>query len=250
LGAAARAVPSLRRYQAKLASGDHLYVDLREKMCMPYFFDGCLPHERGTESLCRKVLHEGAVFVDIGANVGYFTRLAGTLVGPSGRVFAFEPMPRAYWLLQLNTKRFSNTRLFQAAVSDQPGEQTFYVRSSGDLSSLDPGPDAVAVRVAVTTLDNTLSGLERLDLIKIDVEGFEPEVLRGGREVIASRRPLVCFEYLPTFAEKRGFGIESLRSFFAGLRYRVRWLNHSQDDRPLVGDTVSTYAVGIPEERA
>ena len=97
---------------------------------------GCLPHEDGAPRLLRTVLTPGSVFVDIGANVGYFTRMASKLVGEQGRVLAFEPMPRAERILRLNTRDLSNVEVFPVALSSVEGLAEFYVRKRGDTSSL------------------------------------------------------------------------------------------------------------------
>lgn len=94
----------------------------------------------------RTVLRRGDVAVDIGANVGYYTRIASQLVGSDGAVLAFEPMPAAFRVLQLNCADLSNTRLFPVALSDSDSEVVFYVRKNGDTSSLLPDSLAMPIR--------------------------------------------------------------------------------------------------------
>lgn len=250
IAAVARLVPSLQRYRARLSDGGEIYLDLREFMCFSCFFYGELPHERGTEKLLQRVLKEGSTFVDVGANIGYFTKLASRLVGTRGRVFAFEPMPAALRLLRMNTSQLPNVTIFPMALSDTKGTATFYVRKKGDMSSLSHDPSAMPVPVRVGTLDESLADQERIDLIKIDVEGSELEVLRGGRAILERQRPIVYFEFLPCFAEPRGIRVETFEEFFKPLGYSFRWINHSPDDPSLVSDTPSTYVIAIPKERA
>ena len=73
--------PGLQTYCAKMGQVDYLHLDLRESMCLGYLFFEGLPHELGTERLLRQVLKSADTFIDIGANVGYFTRMASFLVG-------------------------------------------------------------------------------------------------------------------------------------------------------------------------
>jgi FkbM family methyltransferase len=247
---AARVVPSLQQYRARLVDGGEIYLDLREFMCFSCFFYGELPHERGTEKLLRRVLKEGSTFVDVGANIGYFTGIASRLVGPTGTVLAFEPMPAALRLLQMNTASQSNVTIFPMALSDKKGTATFYVRKKGDMSSLSHDPGATPIPVTVGTLDESLANQARIDLIKIDVEGSELDVLRGGRRLIEQHRPIVYFEFLPCFAEPRGIRVEAFEEWFKPLAYRLWWINHSPGDPSLVSDTPSTYVIAIPNERA
>lgn len=249
LAAAAHYMPSLQQYRARLADGDGLYLDLREYMCFGYLFYGGLPHEIGTLKLLRRILGEGGVFVDVGANIGYFTKLASRLVGKTGSIFAFEPMPAALKLLRMNSAQLSNVVIFPLALSDKKGTATFYVRKKGDMSSLSHDPSARPVQITVSTLDELLAERSRIDLIKIDVEGSELDVLRGGRMTLSRCRPIVCFELLSCFTAERGIGFETFEKFFEEFQYILRWINHSESDPSLFGEEPSTYVVAIPKER-
>ncbi|HLA63333.1 MAG TPA: FkbM family methyltransferase [Rhodothermales bacterium] len=245
LRTAARIAPGLRRYPARLDSGDRLYVDLAERMCHGLFLYGGQPHEYGTEKLMRAVLRPGAVVADVGANVGYYTRLAAHLVGPTGAVHAFEPTPHAYRLLELNAADLPCVQAHRLALSDHDGETTIYVRASGDLSSLAGGDGAEAVPVRVARLDTALAGVERLDFLKVDVEGFEPEVLRGAQRAMEVHRPVVTFEYLDEFAAERGFGLADFDAMLEPLGYTRHWIDHSPQG-PLFGLEPTTYVVAVP----
>ncbi|MCP9476014.1 MAG: FkbM family methyltransferase [Nitrospira sp.] len=249
IASAARVVPSLQQYRARLKDGGEIYLDLREFMCFSCFFYGELPHEQGTEKLLRRVLKEGGTFVDVGANIGYFTKFASKLVGARGRVFAFEPMPAALRLLRMNTAPLPNVTIFPVALSDTKGMATFYVRKKGDMSSLSYDSGATPVPVTVSTLDESLADQARIDLIKIDVEGSELEVLRGGRLILQRHRPIVYFEFLPCFAEPKGIRVETFEELFKPLGYSLRWINHSPSDPSLISDTPSTYVIAIPQGR-
>src|SRR5262249_32712041 len=132
LAALARICVPLQTYRIRLADNDRLFVDLREQMCHGYFYYGGLPHEVGTERLLKAVLREGATFVDCGANVGYFTRMASSLVGPTGTVIAVEPSPPALRLLRLNASK--NVIIHNVALGTTRDVTTFYVRQKGDRS--------------------------------------------------------------------------------------------------------------------
>lgn len=139
--------------------------------------------------LCR---HD-TVFVDVGANFGYFTVLAANLISNqgSGRVFAFEPNPKLAELLRRNIEinwSIAPVTFHQAAVADTPGELQLYVpKGHAANASLSPPENAesVAVTVPALRLDDALPGDLVVDVMKVDVEGHELSVLRGAREVIA-----------------------------------------------------------------
>jgi FkbM family methyltransferase len=136
-------------------------------------------------------VHPGGAVVDIGANAGFFTLLASRLVGPKGRVFAFEPSREALGFLyrHLELNRAANVTVVEAAVSDRTGMGLFLEgrdHSTGRLASTG------TFEVRTTTLDDVAaaSGFEP-SVLKIDVEGGERAVLAGAAEVLARARPTV-----------------------------------------------------------
>ncbi len=148
-------------------------------------------------------LGKGDVFVDIGANIGLFTLKAAQLVGPSGRVFAVEPGRETAARLARNLalNQYSYIEQIPVALSDREGVALLHhVMLGGDsqaFSLLDYGEgDVAAEEVQCRTLDGVVAqfGLTRLDCIKIDVEGAEPLVLKGGAETLSSLRPIIIFE--------------------------------------------------------
>jgi FkbM family methyltransferase len=150
------------------------------------------------------LLDEGDVFFDVGANVGLYSLYALQNVGKTGAVYAFEANPEMFRILTLNgvQNRAANLHAFNVAVSDRPGTATFYVnpKEEGSSSLHDPRPHAPAgslydtvkpINVAAITLDEFFldAGLKAVKLIKIDVEGYEPQVLEGGRHFIQKYKP-------------------------------------------------------------
>jgi FkbM family methyltransferase len=135
----------------------------------------------------KSFLKPGMTFVDVGANVGYYTWLAASLVRESGRVLAFEPAPYAFH--RLKTAMAWNhvfwTACHNVALSDQEGGLTLYIppesRGNHNASAIPYCEGMTAVSVPSTTLDRALetAGLERIDLLKADIEGHESAFLRG-----------------------------------------------------------------------
>jgi FkbM family methyltransferase len=132
-------------------------------------------------------LSQGDVFVDVGANIGYDTLLAATRVGTSGRVVAIEASPSTYTLLQRNLALnpfASNVRPINVAVSDRPGKVDLYEVSDGNIgaaTTLASRGGTFSASVDTLPLESILTPDERrrLRLIKIDVEGAEPPILRS-----------------------------------------------------------------------
>ena len=140
--------------------------------------------------LLSSVVRPGSVVVDVGANIGFHTVVASELVGPGGRVHAFEPLPDTLLLLRANVWRHacSNVTIHPYAVSDHLGIVHLRPDPEGlsGAALADTGLEAEAV-----TLDEVLAG-ERVDVLKVDAEGAEPLVLYGAREVLAGNPRLTA----------------------------------------------------------
>ena len=148
-------------------------------------------------------LNEGDVFVDVGANIGYFTVYAGLCVGRSGRVHAMEPDDDNALLLEANLalNKITNVKVNRIAISDEPGEVTLYRGGfNAGAHSLLPKPDlASGAQVKVTTLDDLLRQEVTPKLIKIDVQGLEMQVLAGMKELLSrsGSKPGIVLEFSP-----------------------------------------------------
>lgn len=242
-------IPSLQQYKANLLNGDFIYVDLRENMCFGLFFDGGQPHEIGSEKLYRKILKTGDVVIDIGANIGYYTRLASNLVGNEGSVLAFEPMPAALRLLRMNCAELLNVTIFPMALCDTVGVGTFYIRKNGDTSSLNNTSGAKALQVKMSTADDILMKYKRIDFIKIDVEGFEMDVLNGAKKILDTYRPIVYFELLEGYAKMKNLTYADFDTFFKKFDYVLKYIDHSDSESILVSDKPENMVVAVPKDR-
>jgi len=167
--------------------------------------------------LLPQLLQPGDWAIDVGANVGQYTKRFSDLVGPRGRVLAFEPVPATFALLAANAERFAhgNVSLFNAAVSDQlqvmgmaiprfpTGLQNYYE------AHLTGAADA-GVQVLTVSLD-ALSIAQKVALIKIDAEGHEAHVLAGMWQLIERSRPVLIIEtgsdQLVDEVKRRGYAV-------------------------------------------
>jgi FkbM family methyltransferase len=192
------------------------------------FFGSYEPEFR---EIMRSVLSVGAVAVDVGANVGWHTLLMAKLVGPGGRVVAVEPNPsvRAQLLRNVNLNRLTQVAIVACALAEAPGIVSFVAPDADDPSSasghiVSEGNETVAsIRVEASTLDALVEQKEinRVDLIKIDAEGFEWPVLQGGQQTIARFRPYIIFEFDEAYAARGPQTAALLREFFARHGYQL-----------------------------
>jgi len=143
--------------------------------------------------LVERLVSAGDTVVDIGANIGYYTLQFARLVGPAGRVYAFEPDPRNFELLQENVWQngYRNVTLVRAAVADRSGAARLFINPTnrGDHRIYDGAPGRRTIEIHATTLDDYFAGHDgRIDLVKIDVQGAEAAAFAGMRGILGARR--------------------------------------------------------------
>ena len=218
-------------------------------------------YEAETTKFLLLTLSQGDVFVDVGAHVGYFATLAAALVGPQGRVIAFEPDERNYGHLleHVGLNGFTNVAAVNAAVSDAAGDARFFVNADNDGGhalwdvALHPFNErsrgASTVRsVTVTTLDRALDalGAPAPKVVKLDVEGCETHVLRGAGRLLGGRGvPYVIAEVNRFGLARMGTSEAELRGFMTALGYETYLFQPGADrlprlrpDQTVVGDFV------------
>lgn len=209
--------------QAVLSNGGFMYVDLRSSIGRAILVKGEFDQQVWRE--IEGSLKPGSVFLDIGANVGYYSMLASDRVGPSGAVHAFEIDPRPLRCLRKNVAVCTNQNitLNEIAVGDSVGSGVL-------ISGLDCGhssvkPEGQGVKVDMLTLDHWLqtSGEpDRIDVIKLDIEGGELKALEGAKNLIKKCRPLIVCEALDEKIRKGVPGQDKLLSFFSRINYATR----------------------------
>jgi FkbM family methyltransferase len=174
-------------------------------------------------------LRPGDVVVDIGANIGYFSLLAATCVGPTGKVLAFEPVPSIADLLTANVQRNDlAVDVHRVVVGDAVGSTEIFRSAgtnigrsgtSGGAGTVSEG--SVPVVRAADAIDKEL--WERIRFIKIDVEGDERRVLRGLEPLLAALSPdaAVFVEVTPSDLEARGESADELMATMRGLGFEA-----------------------------
>lgn len=185
--------------------GGRFRVDMTESMQRDYYFG---VYDEVELAFIRRLLRDGGDFVDVGGHIGTYTVLASKAIGNRGRVLTFEPNPTMRARLEENIRlnECANVIVRDAAVSDTPGRVTLYVPRVGDVgwSSLSQGwvGASDAIEVEATTLDAEVArhGLQP-SVVKIDVESYETQVLRGARSVLEGR-PALLIEVVEGHAEE------------------------------------------------
>jgi len=177
----------------------------------------------------QKFVRPGDTVLDIGAQLGYFSLHAALLVSSSGRVYCFEPDPRSFARLDraIRLSRIDWIKLFQTALSAREGTMDFYLSptlgwSTGVKNSHLEDLQQMSVRTA--PLDLLVSRGEipsQIRLAKIDVEGFEMEILRGMRNVLAKSRPILVLEINVQMLHAQGTSPSEIVRFLESFEYRV-----------------------------
>ena len=164
--------------------------------------------------LMTRRIHPGDTVVDVGANIGYYTTLMSDLVGPTGKVIAFEPDPTNFALLEENTAGLENVVLVQAAVIAEGYKEgvPLYLSktNTGDHRLNCPGKGREAIDVATVSLDSYFlcqPDIIGVDFIKIDVQGAEADVIKGAANLLAASPDVdLVVEYAPKMMAEYGVG--------------------------------------------
>jgi FkbM family methyltransferase len=185
--------------------GRDIYVYLADADASAlYFFNTLCGSEIKIIKFLIKNFKDDDIFYDIGANYGFYTLLAQEFI-TEGEIHAFEPNPKIFKLLRENSRLdiYKNTFLNEMALSDKTGETEFFDREisrHSGASSLIKHRHFLkykVIKVRTTTLDDYISNHKPPTIMKIDVEGGEPVVLKGGLELLKKYSPIIIMEFLP-----------------------------------------------------
>lgn len=194
-------------------------------------------YEESFERALLKGISAGDVVWDVGANVGLYTQKFSTLAGPHGKVVAFEPGPQTFATLSANTARCENVVCEPLALSDFIGEADFHITAEENspvngLARRDGIPVSAVQVVKVSTGDAFAAANPQLapNKIKIDVEGFEYDVLQGLKSTLPSPSLRGLFIEVH-FASLAGRGLaeapRKMVEMLKGMGFAVRWTDAS-----------------------
>ncbi len=193
------------------------------------------------------VVRPGMVTVDVGANVGFHSVMLAKLVGPLGRVHAYEPLAETLQFLRANLWRHgcANAVVHPAAALDRAGVVSFERDPEGDSGAHVQLDAATAIQVPTTTLDEELGG-GRVDFLKIDVEGAEPLVLEGARAVIEASPKLDAVVEFRGGAHLDGRGPDEVLDLYDSLGLRAHQL--LPDGRAVAASRAELLAAAARDE--
>ncbi|OGX15730.1 MAG: hypothetical protein A2166_03120 [Omnitrophica WOR_2 bacterium RBG_13_41_10] len=212
-------------------------------------------YEPETSLVFEQIVKPGMTVVDVGANIGYYTLLAAKLVGNEGKVYAFEPNPSFYWLLQKNIRINALDKIveaFQVAIGNTESKSILFIGkciTTSLFKVLDSAEQAISVNVISLDKFFMNRGWPSVDVIKVDAEGADKIVLEGIR-VLVKRCPelKLIIELDPSYLEAAGTSAEELLILLGELGFnRIRALSGEIEYYNIPSDT--QYLINLGWER-
>lgn len=230
-----RTMSSIPRYRdVDLTCGVMVNVDMRHRNWYQMYKNRS--HEQDVEQFITGFLQKGDTVLDVGAQIGMFTAIAAQLIGPDGRLYAFEPDEQNHSDLQSTRTRngLDNVTILNVGLSDTVGEATFH-RPDGAWGSFMDGSGGGSVTrdffknstiktftIQTQTIDNVVQqrSIEQLDLIKIDVDGPEVAIMRGAVDTLVRHKPAVMVE-ASRFYQEHGASVGELFDILQQHGYQI-----------------------------
>ncbi len=186
--------------------------------------------------LIRQLLKPGMRVVDVGANIGYYLLMFERGVGPEGFIDAFEPSPENLVELEMNIRRnqLDNVRLFRMALGCSAGKTGLKAGMNSGIVAQGEGQ----FTTDMGALDDLLE--DRVDFVKIDVEGYEMNVLQGAEQTLIRWRPRLFLEFHPHLVQRYNSTFSDVKLFIENI-YEHIWYYHV--DAGLGSRTLSHYGL-------
>lgn len=187
--------------------------------------------------IIKKHLSPNDIVIDVGANIGYYTLLSAKLVGNSGKIYAFEPESTNFNLLKKNidVNNYKNIIAENCAISDSNGQVSLFLAKSGIVGHRIYNSDKCSKSITVKkiTLDEYFSKIDLIDkinFVKIDVEGYELAVLKGMRNILESSKHIKLFlEFNAPFITEAGFDPKELLNTLCSYNFQIYHLDYKKN---------------------
>ncbi len=211
-----------------VTSDGTFFVDIASCLGYPLLKDGV--YESGMVQVIKTYLKPGDIFVDLGANEGYFTTIASQIVGNTGKVIAVEPQSRLQPIIRknLSLNNCENVTLLQVIILDSPKMASIHISTdmnTGSTSLVKISRFALSKEeIQGLTLTEVFRQQEitHCDLLKIDIEGYEYEAILGSRELFTSHRAkAIALELHPAHLAKRGLSEKEIIDFLSSCGYSL-----------------------------
>ena len=245
----------------KLSTGGILLLESGHNF-IAFLYQSKGEYEPEVSNFMMKILNKGDTFIDCGANVGYFSVLAGDLVKEEGQVISIEANPITFSLLKRNIKNNGLNQAINCALTSKKGNVELFFPSTGDvLSSIAKnkyfkGSSIRSFKVEGITLDELVQSipLKRIDLIKIDIEGGEIDVLKSSKQIFSKFRPIFVVEHCPETWSSFGYTYVDLQEIIDDNGYILREFNVEEQTLVVVTEDVwkrpYTNLIILPKERS
>ena len=199
-------------------------------------------HEPLTTKLISKILTKGMVCLDIGSNIGYYALLEHKIIGNTGKVIALEPSPANFEILKKNIdiQNSSNIECYNLAAGDKNGTTRFVIdkRSNGCMTVADNEEPIIPgdiINVPIKRIDDFVNEikLQKLDFLRMDVEGFEKHIFEGMKNTLSKFKPLIQIEI---HASLMGYSeTEKMFQILKDIDYEVMYYIPRDVDVPIIG---------------
>ncbi len=203
-------------------------------------------HEPLSTKILSKLLKPGMVCLDVGSNIGYYACLESLIVGKTGKILAIEPSPINFKYLQKNAnlQETKNIETFNFACGNYNGTVKFAISDRSNWSRvvsddlIDSPPDSIITEkeIPIKKIDTflPLQKIEKIDFLRMDVEGYEYNILKGCTETIKQFRPLFHIEvHLFLLGKEKTLELFNL---FRYLNYEVCYFISREMDAPIIGN--------------
>lgn len=204
------------------------------------------PFEPYTTELFEQAIKPGAKVLDIGAQFGYFSLIAAKQAGQEGRVYAFEPAPANFQLLNRNIQMGGYTDIIQAVqkgAGNKHATETLFLYENSDSHGMYRHPQSPVkgtISIECVTVDEFLR-TQHVDVVKIDIEGNEPYALEGMKHTLSKNDNIILFtEFAPAYLRRAGVDPEDYLTQLKGLGFDVQLIDeHSRCLKPVLRDSLT-----------
>jgi FkbM family methyltransferase len=230
--------------------GNKMYLDIKDTLNLSVWGE----FEPFQTEVFKKEIKGGDIVLDIGAHIGYCTLIAAKIVGPQGKVFAFEPEPSNFSLLQKNIElnHYKNIELIQKAVSDKSGRVKLFLYEDtegdprlGDHRIFDLGDNRKFIKTEAVSLDDYFRNYRgKIDLIKMDVEGAESGVISGMKSLLSKNYALkIITEFFPLGIQGFGGNPRKFLEFFTEAGFKLFNINENKKklEPVIINDLFEVY---------
>jgi FkbM family methyltransferase len=182
-------------------------------------------------ALFKRIIRSGDTVIDIGANIGFYSIFFSETVGSDGKVISFEPDVKNFEKLSYNTKKITNVIIHNKAVASSTRQLKLYTSKELNVDHRTYQPDDYEseIEIEAVCLDDFLGNIPKIDVIKMDIQGFEMDAFRGMIGILKSNKDLkILSEFWPYGLSLAGSSSSAYIQFLNELHFKVYLLKNGQ----------------------